>query len=93
MVGLCISVSSTFCGRPLLSVRDWLRRVWTRLQLQRAGLPSSCLPMAALLVDLGLCCRTACGIFQTEDGTHVPCVGRWILNHWTAKEFPNGPIF
>ena len=23
-----------------------------------------------------------------RDRTHVPCVGRWILNHWTAREVP-----
>ena len=22
----------------------------------------------------------------TRDGTHVPCIGRWILNHWTSRE-------
>ena len=25
---------------------------------------------------------------QTRDRTRVPCVGRWILNHWTTKEVP-----
>ena len=23
---------------------------------------------------------------QTRDQTRVPCIGRWILNHWTTKE-------
>ena len=23
-----------------------------------------------------------------RDRTHVPCVGRWILNHWTTREVP-----
>ena len=27
-----------------------------------------------------------CGIPPTEDGTCVPCIGRWILNHWTTRE-------
>ena len=22
----------------------------------------------------------------TQDGTHTPCIGRWSLNHWTARE-------
>ena len=26
--------------------------------------------------------------FLTRDRTHVPCVGRWILNHWTNREVP-----
>ena len=24
----------------------------------------------------------------TRDWTHVPCIGRWILNHWTTREVP-----
>ena len=23
---------------------------------------------------------------QTRDGTCIPCLARWILNHWTARE-------
>ena len=23
---------------------------------------------------------------RTKDQTHVPCIGRWILNHWTSRE-------
>ena len=33
-----------------------------------------------------LSCPTSCGIFQTRDQTHVSCIGRWILNHWTTRE-------
>ena len=22
----------------------------------------------------------------TRDGTHVPCIGRWSLNHWATRE-------
>ena len=25
------------------------------------------------------------GSSQTRDRTQVPCIGRWILNHWTPK--------
>ena len=25
---------------------------------------------------------------QTRDQTHVPCIGRQILYHWTAREVP-----
>ena len=25
---------------------------------------------------------------QTRDWTCVPCIGRWILNHWTTREVP-----
>ena len=26
------------------------------------------------------------GSSQIRDWTHVPCPGRWILNHWTTRE-------
>ena len=29
------------------------------------------------------------GSFQTRDRTTVPCIARWILNHWTTREAPN----
>ena len=25
---------------------------------------------------------------RTRDQTRVPCIGRWILNHWTTREVP-----
>ena len=34
----------------------------------------------------GLSCPTACGIFLDQGPTCVPCIGRWILNHWTTKK-------
>ena len=24
----------------------------------------------------------------TWDRTHIPCIGRWILNHWATREVP-----
>ena len=34
----------------------------------------------------------ACGIISASqpDGTHVPCIARRILNHWTTWEVPKG---
>ena len=26
--------------------------------------------------------------FPNRDGTQVPCIGRWFLNHWTTREVP-----
>ena len=28
------------------------------------------------------------GTCHTRDRTHVLCIGRWILNHWTTREAP-----
>ena len=33
-----------------------------------------------------LSCSEACGIYPDRDQTHVPCIGRWILLHWTTRE-------
>ena len=34
-----------------------------------------------------------CGIWDlsspTRDRTHVPCIGTWILDHWTIREVPS----
>ena len=38
-----------------------------------------------LAVARGLSCSVACGIFLIQ-GTHVACIGRWILNHWTTRK-------
>ena len=27
----------------------------------------------------------------TRDQTHTPCIGRRSLNHWAAREVPQGP--
>ena len=27
---------------------------------------------------------------KPRDQTHVPCIGRWILNHWVTREAPRG---
>jgi len=35
---------------------------------------------------MGLVAPPHVGSSQTRDGTYVPCIGRWILNHWTTRE-------
>ena len=36
-----------------------------------------------------LSCSLAHGIFWTKDWTHIPCIARQILNHWTIRETLN----
>ena len=31
--------------------------------------------------------------YPTWEWTRIPCIGRWILNHWIAKEVPAIPPF
>ena len=35
---------------------------------------------------MGLVAPQHADSFQTRDGTHVPCIGRQMLNHWTTRE-------
>ena len=56
------------------------------LKEQRSGFSLQCL---LLLRSTVLLCPAACGIFPTRDQTHVPCIGRWTLNHWTTREAPS----
>ena len=41
----------------------------------------------SLVVARWLLCPTACGILHplTRDRTCIPCIARWILNHWTRE--------
>ena len=40
---------------------------------------------------MGLVVPRHMGSFQTRDQTHVLCIGRQILNHWTIREVPLVP--
>ena len=37
----------------------------------------------------GLVALQHVGLLWSRDRTHVPCIGRWILNHWTTKKVPH----
>ena len=39
---------------------------------------------------MGLVAPWHVGSSQTRDHTHVPCIGRQILNHWTTREAQKG---
>ena len=53
--------------------------------LGRAGFTSGS-PQAGSLQHMGLVTLRHMGSSQTRDRTHVPCIGRPILNHWATKE-------
>ena len=41
----------------------------------------------SLVVVHRLSCPEAGGIVvPDQDRNHVPCIGRWILNHWTTQK-------
>ena len=48
----------------------------------------SCGTWAQQLWRAGTVALRHIGSSWTRDRTHVPCIDRWILNHWTAKNVP-----
>ena len=55
---------------------------------RRAGF-SSCGTQAQMLWHTGLVAPQRVGSSQTRDRTHVPCIGRRILNHCATREALN----
>ena len=47
---------------------------------------SSCSSWAQQLWCIGFAAPWHVGSSQTRDETCVPCIGRWILNHWAIRE-------
>ena len=72
----------------------WLQRVGCSLQwlllLQSMGFRALWLQQLGLM---GLVALGHRGSSQTRDRTRVPCIGRWILNHWTSREALYSIIF
>ena len=75
----------------------WIFIVAHRLSLVAASSGFSCCGAWALghtssiVVAPELSCPM-CMPSLTKDGTHVPCIGRQILNHWTMREILLEPL-
>ena len=50
------------------------------------GCVSHCGGFSCCREGLGLSCLQLVESSQTRDRTRVPCIGRWILYHWTTRE-------
>ena len=79
------------CGLSVVAASgdySWLQwagfSLWWLLLLRSMG--SRC--VGSVVVAHGLSCSTACGIFPDRARTHVPCIGRQILNHCATREVP-----
>ena len=96
MLGLCcceyFSLVAASTGYALvsgcgLSLR-WLlllKTVCSRVHgLQQLWLPGS--RAEAQQLRQGLVAPRHVGTSWIRDRTHVSCIGRWILNHWTTRE-------
>ena len=53
------------------------------------NLGSSALCLGFVVAAHGLNSSAACGILVPMGWTHMPCIARQILNHWTTREVPN----
>ena len=76
-------------GGWLLFLQWLLILVASRCRTQALGAWAQQLQrLSTVVVARGSSFSETCGIFLVRDGTHVPCFGRWILNHWTTREAP-----
>ena len=71
--------------------RGYSPAVVHRLLIVVASLVLSMCPGACALLWLwhtGILALQCVESSWTRDRTHVPCIGRRSLNHWTARKFP-----
>ena len=52
------------------------------------GAQASAAAAGLAVVVHGFSCSEGCGIFPDQGLTCMPCIGRWVLNHWATKEVP-----
>ena len=64
----------------------WLLLLWNTGS-RHTGF-SSCSSWAQQLWCMGLAAPWQVKSSQTRNQTRVPCIGTWILNHWTTGEIP-----
>ena len=81
MCGLSLVAGSRAGGYALVEVCGLLTRVAPVGERRLSG------TQASAVVALGTVALRWAGSPQIRDGAQVPCIGRRILNHWTAREF------
>ena len=75
--GLCFDV---MCGLLTAPASCWETQALGCVRFR------SCSPWAQWLRCTGLVAPQRVESFWTRDWTCVPCIGKWILNHWTTRE-------
>ena len=59
------------------------------ISLTEVGLSCGTWDLLCVMQGLSLWLRIMWDISSlTKDQTHISCITRWILNHWTTKEVP-----
>ena len=79
--GLLIAVASLCCGAQALGTQA---SVVVARGFYSAG---------SVLRHMGLLAPWNVGSSWTRAGAHVPCIGRWILNHCATREVPQPKCF
>ena len=78
------------CNFVVLTKKRGLRRLDFAMSRDSSKQPASLVLdlgfYGSVVVAHGLSCPEACGIFWTKGRTHIPCIGRQILHHWTTRE-------
>ena len=67
-----------------MTIDEWIKKMWQGLLL----LQSTGSTLLGLPKHVGLVVLWHVGSSLTRDQTPVPCIGRWILNHWTIRTVP-----
>ena len=98
---ISIFIITVFCGWLLLAIYLFIFKVSLYLlffkstylfgsigsQLWHVG---SCVAARGLLSSCGPWAQLSCSTWDlsssTKDQTCVPCIGKWILNHWTTRD-------
>ena len=79
---VCLAVPGFFAAARSLSLVVALRLLLLRSTGSEVHRLSSCSTQAWL--PPGMWHLSS----PTRDQTRIPCIGRWILNHWTTREVP-----
>ena len=90
---LCYSNQEAGLERPFEGKEgvDFLFLILFFKSLYMAVLGLRCAPQHRLFAAL---CRLGCSVAfgdlssPISDQTHIPCIARQILNHWTSREVP-----
>ena len=77
------------CAGSLLLLTGFLQLRWVAATLHCSDFSlQSTGTWASVIMCTGLSALQHEGSSQTRDWTHVPCIGRRILNHRTTREIP-----
>ena len=81
------------CVQAILELRRAGATLCCGARASYCGGFSCCRARAQQLWRTGLVAPRHVGSSRTRAQTHVPCIGRWILNHYATREVPGQGYF